>query len=86
MVYSVGDYETDTVSPVQTEDDPLALDGHVSAELHQSLPLVVTTVQEDADLPEHPLHRIVHVDDRPLGPAPSLGPASPSPSLLTAHL
>ena len=72
---------------MQAEDDPLALDRHVSTQLHKSLPLVVATVQVEADVPEHPLDRVVRVDDRPLGPAAALGPtsSSSSPGLVTAH-
>ena len=71
---------------MQAEDDPLALDGHVSTELDKSLPLVVATVQVEADVPEHSLHRVLRVDDRPLGPAAALGPtSSSSPGLVTAH-
>ena len=72
------------MSPVQTEDDSLALDGDVSAELDQPLPLVVTTVKGQTDLPEHPLHGVVSVDDRLLIPATSLSPPSTSTSTSTS--
>ena len=40
---------------VEAEDDPLALDADVAAELHDALPPVVSGVQVAGDLPEHDL-------------------------------